>query len=133
MRGLIFAVAVMLAGVAHAGGDLAVPSIMGASTMTVSMVSIATQTATSVVVSTGPLYRQVCVQNLDWNSSLSCGENVNVSTIQASGLYGIYVTTATAVTLSATPPCFEVVPGKNFYCQSSNVAAPSRAVIIRKR
>ena len=132
MRGLIFAVAVMLAGVAHA--DNAVTSIMGVtSTMTVSGISIATQTATSVVISTAPLYRQVCVQNLDWSNFIACGENPSVSTLTASGLMGVYLTTATAASLGNTSPCFEVVPGKNFYCLSASHSAPSPAVIIRKR
>ena len=132
MRGLIFAVAVMLAGVAHA--DNAVTSIMGVtSTMTVSGISIATQTATSVVISTAPLYRQVCVQNLDWSNFIACGENPSVSTLTASGLMGVYLTTATAASLANPPPCFEVVPGKNFYCLSASHSAPSPAVIIRKR
>lgn len=133
MRGLIFAVAVLLAAVsAHA--DNAVPSIMGVtSTMTVSAISIATQTATSVVVSTGPLYRQVCVQNLDSSAFITCGENVNVSTISANELMGVYLTTATATTLGNQPPCFEVVPGKDFFCHSGSVSAASRAIITRKR
>lgn len=130
MRGLIFAVVVLLASAAHA--DNAVPSIMAVtSTMTVATISITSATATSVIVSTSPLYRQVCVQNLDSGSFLACGETANVSTITANSLFGIYLATNTA-TLPSIPYCFEVVPGNNFYCRSAASGA-SRAVIIRKR
>ena len=134
MTRYILAVALAgLFGIAHAG-DFAEPVIIGVtSTMTVSGISIATQTATSVVISTAPLYRQVCVQNLDWSNFIACGENPSVSTLTASGLMGVYLTTATAASLVNTPPCFEVVPGKNFYCLSASHFAPSPAVIIRKR
>lgn len=115
--------------------DFAQPVILGVtSTVTVSAVNISSGAgnATSVLVSTGPLYRQVCIQNLDYASFLSCGDNVNVSTVQASNLFGIFLATASATTLSVYPPCFEVVPGKDFYCRSA-ASNPSRAVIIRKR
>ncbi len=135
MRGLIFAVAALFAAVtAHAGsGDYAVPSIQAVtSTMTVATISIATQTATDVVQSTGPLYRQVCVQNQDSGAFLACGETVSVSTIVANSLFGVFLATNTA-TLPASPFCFEVVPGSRFFCKSGSVSAASRAVIIRKR
>lgn len=132
MRGLIFAVVVLLAGTAHAL-DFAQPMINGVtSTMTVSAINISSGVATSVIVSTQALYRQVCVQNLDNLSFLSCGETVNVSTIQANNLYGVYLPTATATTLANPYPCFEVVPGKDFFCRSA-ASSPSRAVITRKR
>ncbi len=131
MRGLVLAV--LLAGVAHAG-DFAQPVIIGVtSTMTIVSVSIATQTPTSVIGSLKPLYRQVCIQNLDWNASLSCSESVSISTIPTSASYGLYITTASAASLSVAPPCFEVVPGNNFYCLSSSVSKASTAVVIRKR
>lgn len=134
MRGLIFSVFVLLAGTAGAI-DFAQPVIYGVtSTVTVSAINISSGAgnATSVLVSTGPLYRQVCVQNLDYASFLSCGDSVNVSTVQASNLFGIFVATASATTLSVYPPCFEVVPGKDFFCRSA-ASNPSRAVVIRKR
>ena len=133
MRGLLMAVDVLLAGAAHAG-DFAVPSIMAVtSTMTIATVNIATQTATDVIVSTVPLYRQVCIQNLDAGAFITCGENVNVSTLSASGLFGAYLTTATAASFNTPADCFEVVPGNRFYCHSGSVSAASRAVITRKR
>lgn len=131
-RYILAVVLLGLSAVADAGGDFAIPSIMSASTMTVSAINISSGVATSVVISTNPLYRQVCVQNLDSVSFLSCSDNVNVSTIQANNLFGVYLPTATATTLSAVAPCFEVVPGNNFYCRSA-ASNPSRAVIIRKR
>jgi hypothetical protein len=131
MRGLLLLLA--LVGAAHAG-DFAEPMILGVtSTMTVSGVSISSSVPTDVVISTGPLYRQVCVQNLDTAAFIACGENIAVSTQAASALMGVYLTTATASTLADPPLCFEVVPGKRFYCESANAAAASRAVIIRKR
>ena len=135
MRGFLMAVAVLLAAVsAHAGsGDYAVPSIQAVtSTMTVATVSIATQTATDIVISTAPLYRQACVQNMDPGAFLACSDNVNVSTIVAQGLFGVYLATNTA-SLPSLPFCFEVVPGSRFFCKSGSVSAASRAVIIRKR
>ena len=134
MRGLIFFVAVMLAGVAHAGsGDYAVPSIQAVtSTMTVATVSIATQTATDIVISTAPLYRQACVQNMDAGAFIACSDNVNVSTVVSQGLFGVYLATNTAA-LPNLPFCFEVVPGSRFYCKSGSVSHASQAVIIRKR
>ena len=132
MRGLIFAVAVMLAGVAHAG-DFSEPVIFGVtSTITISGVSIATQTATDVVISTNLLYRQVCVQNLDTNAYIACGDTVNVSTTAANALAGVQIAKAPAAG-PAIPFCFELVPGKRFWCESASVTAASPASIIRKR
>ena len=134
MTRYILAVALAgLFGVASAG-DFAEPVIIGVtSTMTVTGISISSSVPTDVVISTNPLYRQVCVQNLDWGAFIACGESVNVSTLTANSLMGVYLTTATAASLGQTPPCFEVVPGKRFYCESGNKTAPSPAVLIRKR
>ena len=133
MRGLIFAV-LMLSGLAAHSGDFAQPMIIGVtSTVTVQGITISSSPATDVVISTMALYRQVCVQNLDTSAFIACGDTVNVSTIQASGLMGVYLTTATATSLATYPPCFELVPGKRFWCASAESNATSRAVIIRKR
>lgn len=133
MRGLIFFVAVLLAGAAHAG-DFAQPFIVGVtSTMTVSAVSITSTASFDITISTRPLYRQVCVQNQDPAGFLACSDNVNVSTLTNSGLFGVYLATNTA-TAPAVPFCFEIVPGSKFFCRSSQPdPATSRAVIIRKR
>ena len=133
MRGLIFVVSVLLASAAQAL-DFAQPVLFGVtSTMTVSAMSISNVTPTDVIVSTAPLYRQVCVQNLDTTAFLACGESISVSTQSASSLMGVYLTTATAVSYAVPSDCFEVVPGKRFYCLSASATGTSRAVIIRKR
>ncbi len=103
------------------------------STSTIRGLSIDTAAATSVVISLAPLYRQVCVQNLDLVASLACGDNVSVSTLTASNLMGVVVPPAASTTTAASPMCFEVVAGRHFYCRSASVTAPTRAVIIRKR
>ena len=132
MRGLIFAVAVMLAGVAHAL-DFAQPVVLGVtSTMTVSGIAISSFTGTDVVISTGPLYRQVCVQNLDTSNYIACGDTVSVSTQPASALAGVQIAKGAAA-IPVAPFCFELVPGHRFWCTSGSTSAATNAVIIRKR
>ncbi len=133
MRGLVFAVAVILAGSAHAL-ETVTPTIDSvSSTITISGISITTQTATDVVISTFPLYRQVCVQNFDTSAFLACSENVSVSTLTANALAGTIIAPAATATQPATPTCFAVVAGKRFYCLSSSVTASTRAGITRGR
>lgn len=103
------------------------------STDTVRGIDITTQTATSVIVSTGPLYRQVCVQNLDTSAFLACSENVNVSTLTASNLIGVVIPPAPTAATPAQPTCMAVAAGSNYYCKSASVTAATRAVIIRGR
>ena len=102
------------------------------STSTISGIAIASAPATSVVISTSMLYRQVCVQNLDWGNFLSCSESVSVSTISTSAQAGVVISTRVAGS-GMDPQCFEVVAGHQFYCRSSSITGSSRAVIIRKR
>lgn len=102
------------------------------STATISGIAIASAPATSVIVSTPMLYRQVCVQNLDFGNFLSCGESVSVSTISTSAQAGVVISTRVAGA-GMDPQCFPVVAGNQFYCRSSSVTGSSRAVIIRKR
>ena len=134
MTRFILAVALAgLFGVARAG-DFSSPVILGVtSTMTVSNIAITTQTATDVIVSTRPLYRQVCIQNLDTTAFVTCSDSSVISTMTTSVNMGVYLTTATATSLSMPVPCFEVVPGNRFFCQSASLTAASRVITIRKR
>lgn len=111
-----------------------VTAVMGAasSTYTVVGLSISSAPATSVVIDTLQMYRQVCVQNLDTSSALYCSENVNVSTNSASALIGVVISAASAVTTPNGPTCFSIVGGMNFYCKNGG-AGSTRAVIVRAR
>ncbi len=133
MRGLIFAVAVMLSGAAHALEPATVTIDSVSSTETIRGISIATQTATSVIISTASLYRQVCVQNFETSAFLSCSENPSVSTQTASNFVGTIIAPANTASTPATPLCFSVSAGTNFYCLSSSVSASTRAGITRGR
>lgn len=135
MRGLIFAVFAILAGVRGAVALEPVSVVISglSSTGTIAGVSIATQSATSVIVSTGAMYRQVCVQNFDTSAFLACSENVGVSTQTANNLVGTIIPAAATASTPASPTCFSVVAGKNFYCLSSSVTASTRAGIGRAR
>lgn len=102
------------------------------STSTIQGIAISSSTGTDVIISTGPLYRQICVQNLDNAAYLACSETVSVSTAASNALAGIVVSTA-PTSGQNVPSCFEVVAGNAFYCRTSNTAGSSRAVIHRKR
>ena len=133
MTRYILAVALAgLFGVARAG-DFAEPVIIGVtSTITVTGIAISSSVPTDVVISTNPLYRQVCVQNLDTSNYIACGETVSVSTQPASAFAGVQIAKGAAA-VPIAPYCFELVPGKRFYCASGSTSASTNAVIIRKR
>lgn len=103
------------------------------STDTVRGVDISSQTATDIIISTNPLYRQACVQNLDTSAFLACGDSVSVSTITTNILIGVVVPPASAVTTPATPLCFSVPAGNHWYCRTSSTTGTTRAVIQRGR
>ncbi len=135
MRRFILAVALMLG--AAAGASALEPvnvTIDGVgSTDTVRGISIATQTPTNVIISTGPLYRQVCVQNFDTSAFLACGDSVLLSTQTALNNVGTLIAPAATATQPATPTCFGVPAGNPWYCLSSSVSAATRAGITRGR
>ena len=134
MTRFILAGLVMLAVVgAHALEPVSVVIDGVSSTNTIAGVSITTQTATDIVVSTGPLYREACVQNFDTSAFLACSENVNVSTLTANALIGTIIPPAGSATTPATPLCFSIPGGTRFYCLSSSVTASTRAGITRGR
>ncbi len=104
------------------------------STNTFSGIDISSSVPTSVVVSTSPLYRQVCVQNISTSVYLACGERVNVSTITTSSRIGVILPAATAITTPYAPTCFSISAGTDFYClHDAALLGTSRAVIIRGR
>jgi hypothetical protein len=104
------------------------------STMTTAGIDISSHTPTSVIVSTRPLYRQVCVQNISTSVWLSCGENVAVSTFTTSDLIGTIIPAATSVSAPDMPVCFAVPAGNHFYCiHDGALRGPSRAVVTRGR
>ncbi len=135
MRRLIFAVAVLLSSAVGAKAlepaTVTIDSV--SSTMTITGISIASATATSVIVSTFPLYRQVCVQNFDTTSFLACSENVNVSTQTAQAAVGTILAPAGSATTPSAPTCFSVVAGNHFYCRTSSTSGTTRAGITRGR
>jgi hypothetical protein len=103
------------------------------STTTVRGLDISSHTATNVVVSTAPLYRQVCIQNLSTTDWVACGDNVAVSTITTHNLMGVIVPAPATIATATTPMCFSIVAGNSFYCRTSSVTATSRVVVIRGR
>lgn len=103
------------------------------STDTVRGISITTQTATDVIISTNPLYRQVCVQNFDTSAFLACSDSVNVSTQTALNTVGTIVAPAATATQPSTPMCFSVPAGNRWYCLSSSTSGSTRAGITRGR
>lgn len=96
------------------------------STETVRGISIATQTATSVIVSTTAGYRFVAVQNLDSTFDLYCAERVSVSSTTTSNSVGIKITANQLVN-------FSVRAYTDFFCLSASTSAATRAAIFRGR
>lgn len=104
------------------------------SSMTVRGIDISSSVPTSVIVSTTPLFRQVCVQNISTSTWLACGDNVKVSTITTGDGIGVVIPAAPTITTPYTPTCFSVVAGNHYYClHSADLNGTSRAVIIRGR
>lgn len=132
MRALILIVA--LAGSAHALEPVVVTIDSVSSTDTVSGISISSGAPTDIIVSTGPLYRQACVQNFDTTTFLMCGENVNVSTNTSSNLVGVQIAPAQSTSATAAPTCFGIPAGKRWYClNSGTTGGNTRASITRGR
>lgn len=103
------------------------------STNTIRGIDISSAPATSIVISTNMLYRQVCVQNFDTTAFLACSENVNVSTQTAQNHVGTIIPPAPTAATPATPLCFSISAGTNFYCRTSSVTGTTRAGIGRGR
>lgn len=134
-RRFLLAVAVLLASAVGAQALEAVTVTIDSvsSTMTIRGIDISSAPATSIVISTAMLYRQVCVQNFDTTAFLACSENVNVSTQTAQNHVGTIIAPAAAATSPSTPVCFSVSAGTNFYCRTSSVTGTTRAGIARGR
>jgi hypothetical protein len=135
MRGLILAVAVILAGVSSAFAlePVSVTIDGVSSTDTVRGIDISSQTPTDVIINTGALYREVCIQNLSTAGYLACGDSASVSTTTTSNLIGVIIPAPPASTTPATPICFSVPAGNRWYCLASYVSGSIRAVIQRGR
>ena len=103
------------------------------STNTIRGIDISSAPATSVVISTGMLYRQVCIQNFSATSYLACSENVNVSTLTAQNHVGTILGVAASTSAPSFPTCFSISAGTNFYCRTSSVTGSTRAGIARGR
>lgn len=103
------------------------------STMTIRGIDISSAPTTSVIISTSPLYRQLCVQNFDTSAFVACSENVNVSTLTANNLIGVIIAPAASTSSPAAPTCVGVPAGSNFYCRTSSVTGTTRAGISRGR
>ena len=104
-----------------------------ASTWTAVGVSIGTATPTDLTAGINGGFRQVCAQNLDTTYALYCSENVSVSSAPSSGNVGVIVAPAASATAPATPSCFHILEGTNFYCRSGSTTGTTRAVVIRAR
>lgn len=135
MRRFLFAVAVILASAVGAQAlepaTVTIDSV--SSTNTIRGIDISSQTATSVIISTRTLYRQVCVQNFDTTAFLACSEDVNVSTQTAQNHVGTLIAPAPTASTPSTPTCFAVSAGTDFYCRTSSVTGTTRAGIGRGR
>lgn len=103
------------------------------SSTTVVGISIATQTATSIIGSIAQMYSQACVQNLDTSAALYCGENSLAISSVTGSVVGTVVPPAASATSPLPPTCFGVIPGYNYYCLSGSVTAATKAVVIRVR
>jgi hypothetical protein len=103
------------------------------SSATVVTITLASHTATSVIIDTTQMFRWVRVQNKSADCSIFCGENaLSLSTQPASAGMGWEIArSSNAVTLPAER--FEVPPGKNFYCQNGCSNVTTRATVIRGR
>lgn len=100
---------------------------------TIRGIDISSSPATSVVISTSAQYRQVCVQNFDTTNYLACSENANVSSSVASNLIGTIIPAAPTAATPATPLCFSIKAGTDFYCKNSGSTGTTRAGITRGR
>lgn len=103
------------------------------STNTIRGIDISSAPATSVVVSTAMLYRQVCIQNFSSTAYLACSENVNVSTLTSQNHVGTILGVAASTSAPSFPTCFSISAGTNFYCRTSSVTGSTRAGIARGR
>lgn len=102
------------------------------STSTFMGLTVSSNPATDIVISTAALYRQVCVQNQDNAHFVACGDSINVSSTLVSGVGGVWITTFTAA-VPNLPVCFPIPQGKSFYCRSSNITGGSPITTIRSR
>ena len=102
------------------------------STSTVQGITIASHTATSVIVSTDPIYAGVYVQNISQTGAIFCGDTTSVSTQTANGLVGVALSSAAAIS-PPLPYYFPVPEGKNWYCMCNGNNQTCRAVIHRVR
>ena len=133
MRLIFLAVVSMLAVRASALEPVTVTIESVSSTDTIRGIDISSAPTTSVIVSTSPLYRQVCVQNFDTTAFLACSENVNVSSQTAQNSVGTIIAPAPSASSPNAPLCFSVSAGTNFYCRTSSVTGTTRAGITRGR
>lgn len=122
---------------AWAAGEFGVqPSVSTlSSTGTVRAVTVASHTATSVVVSTGfasVLYRGVYVQNLSQNGAINCSESVDVSTQSANVHFGIMLASAAAIS-PPLPFYFPLPAGGNLYCKCNAHDLTCRVTTYRVR
>lgn len=132
-----FLLAAVLAVICSRGAQALEPATVTidsvSSTMTIRGIDITSQTVTNVVISTGPLYRQVCVQNFDTSAFVACSDSPSVSTVTSNNLIGTIVSPAATATQPNTPSCFSIPAGTSFYCRTSSVTGSTRAGITRGR
>lgn len=112
------------------------PSISAySSTMTITGVSISSSIPTSVLLSTSPQYRDVCIQNPSTYTKVFCGETITFSTTTGNETALIFSTSTIGVI--AAPYCLPLLPGQNFYCMggANGTAAGSntRITVIKGR
>lgn len=103
------------------------------SSFTVVGVNISSQTPTNIVIDNTQMFRKVCVQNVETVNSIACSENALVSTTTTNSLIGIIIPPATSTTSVPSPTCFDILPGRPFYCLGSKTTATSRAIVLRAR
>ena len=98
------------------------------STFTISAISVASHTQTSVMQTTGPSYRSISIQNLNATHNVFCSEKVNMTTHTVANLpyTGWRIVPGETVT-------FPVVPGKDFYCQNGSDSTATLVNTLRGR
>ena len=96
------------------------------STQTCRGISISSNPATSVIISTNTLYRYVSVQNNDASLNFWCGDNSNVSVSSNTASTGMKVVPGATV-------FFAIVPGKNWWCRNDSATSFLWASVCRGR
>lgn len=140
MKSIIVVLALLVGGVvaAHAAADTTfdraarapepaqLTTVVKSSAIVVG-VDIASQTATSIIIDRTQMFRWVEVENWNPNGDVVCAENRNTISTVTAGFSGWRVSASTGV------KHFDVVPGADFFCQSTCISSGTRVSVMRGR